>query len=308
MKKTLLTIFSGVLLAGTASAQCTPDPQYANASGNFFPDSLDFVTNDFATAGVDYEAVIDIKTIADTLVDNPVNPAQQITAYIDAFKVVGVSGAPAGFSFTGGGPTFETADPTGGTEVDSTWWNTYGTPGDATTIETVQGCLQITAAAADVDAAAPTNGDPFVDYAATVSVDARIAGTDPDIGFLVPPGTWLSDLGSLGLGPLSVDDYVLRVYGPTGIMDVLNPNVFEVHQSYPNPAGDEATITFTTPRMENIEVKVFNMLGAVVYNQNIVSESGVNDIKLNTGRMSSGLYVYTVSNGTKTFTKKMTVK
>lgn len=308
MKKTLLTIFSGILLAGTASAQCTPDVP-ANPSGNFFPDSLDFITNDFATAGMAYDATISVLTISDTGVANPINPAGgDIIAYIDAFKVVGVSGAPAGFSFVGGGDTYETADPTGGTEVDSTWWNNYGTPGDPTTITPVQGCVQITADAAAVSAAAPTNGEPFVDYPVEMLVDARIAGADNAFVSGLVAGQWLSDLGSLGLTPLAVDGYVIRVYGPTSIANVLNPNVFEVHQSYPNPADDEATITFTTPRMENIDVKIFNMLGAVVYDQTILSESGVNDVKINTGRMSSGLYIYTVSNGTKTFTKKMTVK
>ena len=306
MKKTLLTIFSGVLLAGTASAQCTPDVP-ANPSGNFFPDSLDFVTNDFATSGMAYDATISVLTISDTLVANPVGGGF-ITAYIDAFKVVGVSGAPAGFIFTGGGTTYEAADPTGGTEVDSTWWNTYGNVNDPTTIAAVEGCVQITADAASVTAAAPTNGDPFVDYAVEMLVDARIAGADNAFVASLVEGQWLSDLSSLGLGPLSVDEYVIRVYGPTSIAELLNPNVFEVHQSYPNPADNEATITFTTPRMENIEVKIFNMLGAVVYDQTILAESGVNDVKINTGRMSSGLYIYTVSNGTKTFTKKMTVK
>lgn len=308
MKKTLLTIFAGVLSVSVASAQCTPDPQYANAAGNFFPDSTTFVTDNSAMAGVDYSAVIDIKTITDTVVSAG---GFTVTAYIDAFKVHAVNGAPAGFGFTGGGTTFEAADPRpdfNQTNTDSTWWNVYGTANDHTTLEVVQGCLQATASAADVSAAAPATG--FTDYPIEVLVDARVAATDPDVsGFLIANGTWLSDPAVASLaGPLPVDDYVLRVHAANAIADVLNPNVFEAHQSYPNPAGDEAIITFTNPRVEQIELKVFNMLGAMVHNQTIESEAGVNDVKLNTGRMSSGLYIYTVSNGTKTFTKKMTVK
>lgn len=292
MKKTLLAIFSGVLLAGTASAQCTFDSQYSSAPGNFFPDSVTFLAEQYATAGMDYTGAVSIRTISDTVVDNPVNPTQQITAYIDAFKIFSVSGQPTGFTYQEGGATFSNG-----------MWNNGGSGTNTTPVE---GCLGFSASASDVSAAAPMTG--YTDYPVSVQVDARISGTDPDISFLVPNGTWISTLSSLGLGALPVDDYVLRVYGSTGIQDVLNPNVFEVHQSYPNPAGNEATITFTTPRVENIEVKVFNMLGAIVYSENILSETGVNDIKLNTGRMSAGLYVYTVSNGTKTFTKKMTVK
>lgn len=309
MKKTLLTIFSGVLLAGTASAQCTPDPQYDNANGYFFPDSATFYDNNPAFAGVAYSAQLDVKTITDTAFS--AGPISALV-YIDAFKIDRVEGAPAGFEFTGGGPTYEQPDPNpaiGDGSTDSIWWNTYGSGTDPLSLDDVRGCVTISATPAAVSAAAPATG--FTDYPVVVYVDARIAGTDPDLSFIgIGAGDWLTDPGVAAVagGALPIDGYVLRVEAASSVADLLNPNVFEVHQSYPNPADDEATITFTTPRMENIDVKVFNMLGAVVYDQTILSENGVNDIKINTGRMSSGLYIYTVSNGTKTFTKKMTVK
>ncbi|MCB0755184.1 MAG: T9SS type A sorting domain-containing protein [Flavobacteriales bacterium] len=292
MKKTLLNLFAGVLIAGTASAQCTFDSQYSSAPGNFFPDSATFIAEQYATTGMAYAGTVSIRTISDTLVENPVTPGSYITAYIDAFKIESVTGQPAGFTYQGGGGGW-----------DGTQWNNGGSGTNTTPVE---GCLSFSASASDVTAAAPLTG--YTDYPVAVLVDARISGTDPNISFLVPNGTWISSLSSLGLGSLPVDDYVLRVYGTTGISETLNPNVFQVHQSYPNPAGNEATITFTNPRVEEVELKIFNMLGAVVYNETVVSEAGVNDIKLNTGRMSAGLYVYTVSNGTKTFTQKMTVK
>lgn len=310
MKKTLLTIFAGVLMAGSASAQsqCTPDPAYATASGNFFPDSVTFLAESSAMAGVDYESVINIKTISDTVVSaNVAGQTLNVNAVIDAFKVYSVEGAPAGFSFTGGGTTYEQPDPTDlGDAADSTWWNNYGTPNDASTVTPVQGCLQITAAAADVSNAAPATG--FTDYPVTVLVDARIVENDLAIPGILNRGDWLSDLPASLAAPLPVTDYVIRVAAANSVFDVLNPNVFEVHQSYPNPAGNEAIITFTNPGIEEVEFKVFNMLGALVHSQNILSERGVNNIELNTGRMSAGMYIYTVSKGDKVFTKKMTVK
>lgn len=294
MKKTLLTLFAGVLVAGSASAQCAFDPAYASASGNFFPDSVTFLAEQYAVAGSDYTGSVSIRTISDTLVDNPVNPSQQIIAYIDAFKIFSVTGQPAGFTYTEGGTTFSNGQ-----------WNNGGSGTNTTPVE---GCLGFNASAADVSAAAPATG--YTDYPVEVLVDARISGSSPDISFLVPNGTWISSLSSLGLGALAVDNYVLRVYAenPAGVTDLLNLNAFDVAQSYPNPAGAEAIIAFTTPAVEEVEFKVFNMLGALVHTQTIMSERGVNDIKLNTSRMSAGLYVYTVSNGAKTYTKKMTVK
>lgn len=310
MKKTLLSLFAGVLIAGSASAQCVPDPQYANASGFFFPDSADFIDNNQAMAGVAYAAVIDVKTIADTAVANPINPSQTIDAVIDGFRVYSIEwpeGEPVGFGFVGGGSTFEIADPNTNYNAnsDSTWWNNYGTPNDASTVTPVQGCVTVTADAAAVSAAAPVTG--FTDYPVILYVDARIVKTTPDVSFLLANGSWLSESGGL-VDPLPIEGYVIRVQAANGVTEMLNSNIFDVAQSYPNPAGNEAIISFTNPRIEEVEFNVFNMLGALVHSETVLSERGVNNIELNTGRMSSGLYVYTVSNGTKTYTKKLTVK
>ncbi|MBI1288388.1 MAG: T9SS type A sorting domain-containing protein [Flavobacteriales bacterium] len=304
MKKALLFLVMGALATGTASAQCSFDSQYAGASGNFFPDSTTFLANNYATINMAYDATISMKTISDTLVTAG---GFTVTAYIDAFKIYQINGAPAGFNFTGGGDTYETADPRTdfNDPSDSTWWNNYGTPNNATTLSPVQGCFQITADAASVTAAAPVVG--YTDYPVVVLVDARVAATNPDVsGFLLANGTWLSETSLAD--PLPVDNYVLRVYGPTGVSELLNGNVFDVAQSYPNPATDHAMISFTTPTPSNVEIRVYNMLGALVHKDNVLSKKGVNDYKLRTDQMASGLYIYTVSNNGKTITKKMNVR
>jgi hypothetical protein len=302
MKKTLLTIFAGVLAVSVASAQCTPDPA---ATGNFYPDSTTFITNNAAMAGVDYSALITITTITDTVVTAA---GFTVSAFIDAFKVHAVNGAPAGFSFTGGGTSYEAADPRpdfGQGAVDSTWWNAYGTANDPTTLSAVQGCLQITASASDVAAAAPTNGDLYTDYPVEVLVDARVAATEPAVEFLLPNGTWLS--GTTLADPLPVNDYVIRVSAAASVTDVLNLNAFDVAQSYPNPANETATISYTTPNSTKIEFKVYNMLGGLVYSESMTSQKGMNNIQLETSAMTAGMYVYTVSNGVKVHTKRMNV-
>ncbi len=309
MKKTLLTIFAGVLTASFASAQCTPDPAYANASGNFFPDSLTFITDESAMAGVDYDAVLDIKTITDTAVSTQFG---NIDATIDAFRILEVAGAPAGFSWTGGGATYETADPRpdfGQTQTDSTYWNVYGTANDPTTLEVVQGCIQFTAAAADVAAAAPAAAAPelYTDYPVVVTVDARLSSNTLGVPTILADGDWLSDLPpSLG-GPLTVTSYVLRVFKATGVAEMLNLNAFDVAQSYPNPADETATISYTTPNSTKIQLNVYNMLGGLVYSESATSQKGMNKIELETASMTAGMYVYTVSNGVKTVTKRMTI-
>lgn len=309
MKKTLLSICAGILATSLASAQCTPDPQYANASGNFFPDSTTFVTTQGAMAGVAYDAVLDIKTITDTTV---VTSFGSVDAVIDAFKILEVSGAPAGFTWTGGGSTYEAADPRTdfNDSPDSTYWNVYGTPNDASTLSVVQGCLQLTASAADVTAAAPSVSAPelYIDYPILVTVDARIAESSLQLPGVIENGYWLSDLPAALGGPLNVDSYVLRVSKAQGVADLLNLNAFSVAQSYPNPAEEMTTISFTTPNSTSVELKIYNMLGAVVYSEIVTSQKGMNNVVVETASMPAGMYVYTVSNGVQTHTKRMTIK
>lgn len=210
MKKLFLSI---AFLYATicASAQCTPDPQYSNSVGVLFPDSIDFVTNDYATAGMSYQSVIDLKTFTDTVVSAA---GFTVLTYLDGFKIHEVNGAPAGFTFTGGGVTFESTDPRpdfGQSSVDSVWWNDYLVPNDPTTLQSVQGCIQISASSSSVAAAAPATG--FIDYPIEIVLDSRVAATDPPVPFLIQNGTWLSDPAIAALtGPLVYTQYVLRVY------------------------------------------------------------------------------------------------
>ena len=275
-----------------AFGQCSFDSQYSGVPGNFFPDSATFLAEQYAEGGVAYSGVVSIFTISDTLVENPFVPGQTITAYIDAFKIESVTGQPAGFEYAEGGTSF-----------DGTQWNNDGS-GTSTT--PVEGCLAITADAAATAAAAPATG--YTDYPINVLVDARISGTVPDLSSIIANGTWLSGLGAIGLGSLPVDDYVIRVHASTGVAELLNSASFDVAQNFPNPATGTVNISYTTPNSQSVELNVFNLLGELMLSERVVSNSGTNNFMVDTDELPSGLYVYTVTNGEETFTKKMTVK
>jgi hypothetical protein len=179
-----------------AFGQCTPNGAYTNAEPGFHPDSISFLTNSYAEGGSAYSEFLTLKTIADTLVANPINPSSSVTMYIDAMKIESVSGLPAGFSYAEGGSSFS-----GGQ------WNNGGS---GTNTTPVLGCLGFTASASAVSAAAPSNG--YTDYPIQILLDGRISGWSPDISLFVPNGTWLSELGAIGLGSLPVNDYVIRVH------------------------------------------------------------------------------------------------
>ncbi|MFC2175400.1 T9SS type A sorting domain-containing protein [Bacteroidota bacterium] len=303
MKKTLLTIFTAVLAVGFANGQCTPDPKYLNQNGNFFPTGDQFKAEFPAIKGTAYSGVVNIKTITDTVVNFQ---GSEITATIDAFRVLGATGLPTGFSWQGGGTTYEKPDPTNyGDPGTGVFWNKYATANNPATLSAVQGCVEISANVASVNSASPATG--YTDYPIVFEIDARIVKTVPDVSFILPNGTWLSETNLVETIPL--EDYVVRVSAePLGVSELLNLNDFNVAQSYPNPASDFTTISFTTPSSTKVELRVYNMLGGLVYAENINSQKGMNNVELSTSAMTSGLYVYTVSNGEKTYTKRMTVK
>lgn len=297
MKKILLTIIAGVAFGVSASAQCIPNPMYANEEFGLWPDSAEFVTDFGAMAGVDYETVIDIKTLRDTMTTATIlGQTNNFIIHFKAFRINSVSGVPNGFTYTIGGPTVS----------NNQWVNTFTTQSDTASYQAVQGCLQITAAAADVTAAAPSTG--YTDYPLTVIVDAQVGNSNILNSTL--KDKWLSDLNSFSsdIDAIPITDYVIRVHAANGVTEMLNLNKFDVAQSYPNPAVDFATISFTTPTPSNVEVRVYNMLGAMVHKTDLLTEKGVNNYKMRTGQLSSGLYIYTVSNGVETITKKMNVK
>jgi len=275
MKKVLLTISAGILSTGLAMAQCTPLVAYADSSFGLWPDSATFI-NDGSFLGQAYDKQIDIKTFVDTSFTG-----QDVK--IDAFKILSVTGLPEGFSWTGGGPTWDGTD---------TWYN-IGADEDGTEDPSALADEAAVAAASD----SPTE---VTDYPLVVNVDIRIG--DADLALLI--GQWASALGQA----VAVESYILRVNPTVGIADMLNTSRFDVGQNYPNPATGETIINFSTPASSTVDFAVYNMLGVVVMNETINAEAGINEFRFDSNRLSSGMYVYTMRNNGSTVTKRMIVK
>ena len=76
--------------------------------------------------------------------------------------------------------------------------------------------------------------------------------------------------------------------------DELEANVSEI-KVYPNPLKQNATIEFNTATSQNIEVMVYNQLGAVVHKLNFESVVGNNKVDFDRQSLASGLYFLRVS-------------
>lgn len=116
--------------------------------------------------------------------------------------------------------------------------------------------------------------------------------------------------GAYGPSPLSIDrtanQYFCIINAANGI-DQLSQSKFDVDQNSPNPFSGKTEIHFNSVSSENIDFKVYNMLGAAVYTANFKADKGINTIVIEANSFAPGVYVYSVGNAAKTITKRMIV-
>jgi hypothetical protein len=87
---------------------------------------------------------------------------------------------------------------------------------------------------------------------------------------------------------------------------IASPNKFELQQNYPNPFNPTTTIRFTIPEKSMVTLKVYDMLGREVTTLvNEVKDAGTHTVKFAGKDLPSGMYLYTLTAGNYTATKKM---
>ncbi len=83
-------------------------------------------------------------------------------------------------------------------------------------------------------------------------------------------------------------------------------NNFNLEQNYPNPFNPSTTIKYSVAERSNVNIKVYDMLGKEVANLvNTVKEAGSHEVSFNASNLASGMYVYTITAGNFTSSKKM---
>jgi hypothetical protein len=93
--------------------------------------------------------------------------------------------------------------------------------------------------------------------------------------------------------------------------DEIVASTFALNQNYPNPFNPSTEISFTLDEAADMNLSIFNMLGQKVRTLTSGSKpAGVYSLEWD-GRdemgqsVSTGVYLYTLSNGSKSITKKM---
>jgi hypothetical protein len=84
------------------------------------------------------------------------------------------------------------------------------------------------------------------------------------------------------------------------------PVNFSVKQNFPNPFNPTTKIEFSIPSDNNVEIKVYNVIGmevATILNER--RQAGTHSIEFNASNLSSGIYFYKIVSGKYSEIKKM---
>lgn len=98
----------------------------------------------------------------------------------------------------------------------------------------------------------------------------------------------------------------LRYNSPTAVNE--NAVALSSVDVFPNPASETATLKIASSKGGNATLTVYNALGAIVNNKQVLLTPGKNKIELNVESLPSGVYFANVKTGNTTITKKFIVK
>ncbi len=115
------------------------------------------------------------------------------------------------------------------------------------------------------------------------------------------------DAASLNYSADGVIDLIQTV-GPQGIIikEIKPAREFSLHQNYPNPFNPNTTIEYSIPENSIVTIKAYDLLGkevATIINK--YQEYGSYIVTWNASNLSSGIYVYKLTAGKYSESKKM---
>jgi hypothetical protein len=107
-------------------------------------------------------------------------------------------------------------------------------------------------------------------------------------------------------GPAVVDDTSLTIIirDPSGI-DEFQGKDFSILEAFPNPFRNDTRIGFFTRNHYTFELRIYNLLGQIIYYERVSGVPGRNYFNFNGITLQSGTYLYNISGNSKTVTKKI---
>lgn len=197
-----------------------------------------------------------------------------ITADVDSIRIDSINGLPCGLS-----------------------WTTSNAGNDNIFVKNEEGCFLIYGTSEGMEGVFKTN----------VIVTAWIVG-GPPAGIQQPASAIGLSLSvksiEAGSSCSAVTDTVTTCM-PVSINEVsANLTSFSAQ---PNPFNSYTNISFTAKENAVYTMQVVNMLGAVVYQEQVSAEPGVNNIRMERNNLPAGVYVYSISNGNYSINNRMMI-
>lgn len=277
MKRLLLTLLAVVFVYGATElqAQCTPDPDLAGADAGVYPlpDDIGSTTSvlDTGCIGLDYYQLF--TAVVPETIEVELTPGNPLTAQLISVELTDIESLPPG--------------------VDSYVCD----PPDCKFLQNSTGCVAFTGT--------PTTAGTFFPVVKT-------KGTfDIGTGPITLDVSFPSQAGELEIYPGEYKITVLDSNSPDAACTVSTEDVIEdrlgVRQNIPNPFNTITNITVDSKESGLYEFKVFSLVGEMVHNETINFSSGENTIIFDGSLLNSGMYFYTVGQGSDVVTKRMVV-
>lgn len=117
---------------------------------------------------------------------------------------------------------------------------------------------------------------------------------------------YVNYLNTIVQGPQVVDStsVSLNVQEPTGI-DPLRSNGFQVLPTVPNPFSDVVRVGFYSARADQVNLKVYNILGELIHEETQWAPPGEYRFGFDGSSLLSGTYFYQITNSRQLFTGKI---
>ena len=116
---------------------------------------------------------------------------------------------------------------------------------------------------------------------------------------------FITYLGTIIQGEQVVNDtsVVMTVNGPSSI-DPSGADEFEVLPVFPNPFSEVAKLGFYTPSGDEVNLKVFNILGEMMHEETVEVSPGEHYFRFDGNKLQAGTYFYRVTNSAQYYTGK----
>lgn len=105
----------------------------------------------------------------------------------------------------------------------------------------------------------------------------------------------------------TIDYYYIDVTTASGLLSEDGLPTFTMSQNMPNPTEDFTNIVYTLPSKSDVEFFMFNMIGKEVYHKLLDGDQGENALKIDVRDFTPGIYMYTMTVGGETISKRMVI-